>query len=67
VEDFRAAMGKMFKDLSGRKPETYTFGDLQRQEDGTFPDAELVRLLQEGTENIAGESNIFCMQINWMA
>jgi hypothetical protein len=35
--------------------ENWTFGNMTRQEDGTFPDAELVRLLQAGTENVAGK------------
>ncbi|CAH0021704.1 unnamed protein product [Clonostachys rhizophaga] len=36
--------------------ENWTFGNMTRQEDGTFPDAELVRLLQAGTENVAGKN-----------
>ncbi|KAH8800451.1 heme peroxidase family protein [Xylogone sp. PMI_703] len=35
-------------------PEKWTFGGLTRLEDGKFPDAELVRLLQSGTENVSG-------------
>lgn len=36
-------------------PEKWTFGGLKRRDDGMFPDAELVRLLEAGTENVAGK------------
>ncbi|KAK3937994.1 heme peroxidase [Diplogelasinospora grovesii] len=35
--------------------EKWNFGGLKRQDDGRFPDAELVRLLQAGTENVSGK------------
>jgi hypothetical protein len=37
------------------EPEHWTFGGLERLEDGSFPDAELVQLLQAGTDNVSGK------------
>ncbi|KAG8406472.1 hypothetical protein J3458_021304 [Metarhizium acridum] len=52
VDDFLQGIRKWSSDLPG-DPGKWTFGGLTRQEDGTFPDAELIRLLQAGTENIS--------------
>jgi hypothetical protein len=35
-------------------PETWTFGGLERNSDGSFPDAKLVEIVQEATESVAG-------------
>jgi hypothetical protein len=37
-------------------PSKWQFGELKRQSDGSFQDAELVDLLRIGTENVAGKS-----------
>ncbi len=38
----------------GRFPEKWTFGNLKRQADGSFPDEGLVRILQAATDDVAG-------------
>ncbi|KAF5702892.1 fatty acid oxygenase [Fusarium mundagurra] len=43
--------------------EKWTCGGFTRLEDGRFPDAELVRLLQVGTENVAGKYS--CNGLGW--
>ncbi|EFY88096.1 heme peroxidase family protein [Metarhizium acridum CQMa 102] len=55
TDDFLQGIRKWSSDLPG-DPGNWTFGGLIRQEDGTFPDAELIRLLQAGTENISGKN-----------
>ncbi|KPM39214.1 Psi-producing oxygenase A [Neonectria ditissima] len=37
-----------------KDPEEWTFGGMKRTEDGSFPDAELVKHLQAATESVAG-------------
>ncbi|KAH7009651.1 heme peroxidase family protein [Ilyonectria destructans] len=54
-DEFLQGLRKWTSSVPG-DPEKWTFGGLTRQEDGTFPDAELVRLLQEGTENVSGKN-----------
>ncbi|KAK2923217.1 hem peroxidase, animal-type [Fusarium oxysporum f. sp. vasinfectum] len=53
TDEFLQGLRKWSWSLPG-DPEKWTFGGLTRLEDGRFPDAELVRLLQAGTENVAG-------------
>lgn len=33
----------------------WTFGGLERQQDGRFADSELIRLISDGCENVAGK------------
>ncbi|KAF4332293.1 Psi-producing oxygenase A [Fusarium beomiforme] len=54
TDEFLQGLRKWSWSLPG-DPEKWTFGGLTRLEDGRFPDAELVRLLQTGTENVAGK------------
>jgi linoleate 10R-lipoxygenase len=54
TDEFLQGLRKWSWNLPG-DPEKWTFGGLTRLEDGRFPDAELVRLLQTGTENVAGK------------
>ncbi|EXL67218.1 oxidoreductase [Fusarium oxysporum f. sp. conglutinans race 2 54008] len=53
TDEFLQGLRKWNWSLPG-DPEKWTFGGLTRLEDGRFPDAELVQLLQAGTENVAG-------------
>lgn len=39
-------------------PGKWTFGSLERQEDGSFEDSSLVNFLQLGSENVAGMSTL---------
>ncbi|KAF6525756.1 hypothetical protein HZS61_011551 [Fusarium oxysporum f. sp. conglutinans] len=54
TDEFLQGLRKWNWSLPG-DPEKWTFGGLTRLEDGRFPDAELVQLLQAGTENVAGK------------
>ncbi|GIK07532.1 hypothetical protein Aspvir_003198 [Aspergillus viridinutans] len=54
VNQFLDGLRKYFEDHVPGEPATWTFGGLERQQDGRFVDSELVRLLSEGCENIAG-------------
>jgi hypothetical protein len=51
-------LGGLRKWLDGmdESPSKWTFGSLERQADGGFQDADLVGLLQTGTDNVAGNS-----------
>lgn len=49
IEDLKSKMG------ADDKPHTWTFGDLKRDpETGYFDDDELVKILQEATDEVAG-------------
>ena len=39
-------------------PAQRTFGDLKRKADGSFEDAELVALIQQSTEDVAGKLEV---------
>ncbi|KAK9259808.1 Psi-producing oxygenase A [Lipomyces tetrasporus] len=43
---------------TSQEAEQRTFGGLTRQADGTFKDAELVKLIYEGTEDVAAACNV---------
>ena len=45
---------RKWEDGVNADPGKRTFGNLERQENGSFEDTELVRLLQESTEDVAG-------------
>jgi hypothetical protein len=62
TDEFLQGLRKWNWSLPG-DPEKWTFGGLTRLEDGRFPDAELVRLLQAGTENVAGKYS--CNGLGW--
>lgn len=53
MEEFLRGIRTLGKSVP-KDPGVWTFGGLQRGEDGSFQDEELVRLIQEGTDNIAG-------------
>lgn len=53
VEDFVRGLKNWAQGIP-KDPEKWTFGGLERTSDGGFLDAELVGLLQNGTESIAG-------------
>jgi Ca2+-binding EF-hand superfamily protein len=42
------------KSVAEKKPHERTFGGLKRKEDGSFDDADLVRILKESIEDPAG-------------
>ncbi len=54
VSDFFKGLQRWFEEQPD-DPAQWTFGGLTRQDDGRFQDADLVRLLQQGTEDVAGE------------
>ncbi|GIC94665.1 peroxidase/cytochrome P450 family protein [Aspergillus udagawae] len=54
VNRFLEGLRKYFENNVPGEPATWTFGGLERQQDGRFADGELVRLLSEGCENVAG-------------
>lgn len=47
-------MTQRLKDVINSDITKWTFGDLQRDENGRFRDADLARILQDGTANPAG-------------
>lgn len=55
VNQFLNGIRQYFSDNVPGEPATWTFGSLRRQENGRFVDSELVRLLSEGCENVAGK------------
>ncbi|KAI9928451.1 hypothetical protein MW887_002496 [Aspergillus wentii] len=54
VSSFLGGMQKWFKEHIPGDPSMWNFGGLKRGKNGCFSDAELVRLLQDGTDNVAG-------------
>ncbi|GAB1194551.1 hypothetical protein APSETT444_003797 [Aspergillus pseudonomiae] len=53
IQDLIKGLGKYDRSLS-KDPSERTFAHLQRQEDGTFKDEELVNILANATEDVAG-------------
>lgn len=53
VNDILRALGEWQADLPG-EPEARTFENLTRLPDGTFPDDEMVKILTESIEDVAG-------------
>ncbi|KAH8099451.1 heme peroxidase [Cristinia sonorae] len=53
LKDFVPAVSNAWKDVDPN-PRTRTFAWLQRQDDGTFKDDDLARVLQDATESMAG-------------
>jgi cytochrome P450 len=54
VNQFLDGLRKYFEDNVPGEPATWTFGGLERQQDGCFTDSELVRLISDGCDNVAG-------------
>ncbi|EKG17339.1 Cytochrome P450 [Macrophomina phaseolina MS6] len=54
TEEFLRILRAWFETSVPRDPSQWTFGDLKRQEDGSFPDASLVGLLKAGTDTVSG-------------
>jgi hypothetical protein len=55
VNQFLDGLRKYFEDNEPGEPATWTFGGLERQQDGRFTDSELVRLISDGCDNVAGK------------
>jgi hypothetical protein len=55
VNQFLDGLRKYFEDNVPGEPATWTFGGLERQQDGRFTDSELVRLISDGCDNVAGK------------
>ena len=53
MPDLMSGLGKWGKELP-KDPSKRTFGQLTRQEDGTFNDDELVKIMTESIEDVAG-------------
>ncbi|KAF7587423.1 hypothetical protein BBP40_007242 [Aspergillus hancockii] len=54
VNQFLDGLRKYFEDNEPGEPATWTFGGLEWQQDGRFVGGELVRIMSEGCENVAG-------------
>ncbi|EAW09101.1 peroxidase/cytochrome P450 family protein [Aspergillus clavatus NRRL 1] len=54
VSDFLDGLRRYFRDSAPDGPSLWTFGGLKRRKDGRFADSDIVRLLQEGCDNVAG-------------
>lgn len=54
TEEFLTTLRAWFESSVPRDPGQWTFGDLQRKEDGSFLDVDLVELLKIGTDTTAG-------------
>lgn len=55
MNQFLGGIRQYFHDKEPGEPATWTFAGLKRQDNGCFADSELVRLLSEGCENVAGK------------
>ncbi|KAI2473738.1 heme peroxidase [Annulohypoxylon bovei var. microspora] len=53
LADFGVALAKFERKIPA-DPSVRTFGDIERQADGTFKDEDLVRILEEGMDDPAG-------------
>lgn len=53
LEDFKNGLRKWSMSIE-KDPGRRTFGGLTRKEDGAFEDSELVKIIQESTEDVAG-------------
>jgi hypothetical protein len=53
IDTFLQGIRMWTKDVP-QDPETWTFGGLERNSDGSFPDAKLVEIVQNATESVAG-------------
>ncbi|KAL4894294.1 heme peroxidase [Aspergillus ambiguus] len=53
VEDFLQGLQEWSASID-KEPSRWTFGGLQRLPDGSFKNSDLVKLLQDGTEHVAG-------------
>lgn len=53
IDEFVGGLRRWFEGIDP-DPARWTFDGLQRQQDGSFKDADLVNILQTGTECVAG-------------
>jgi hypothetical protein len=53
VTEFLRGLGKWSANLD-KEPSRWTFGTLERLPTGSFKDSDLVKILQDGTEHVAG-------------
>lgn len=53
MQDLMSGLGKWSTELP-KDPSKRTFAHLKRQEDGSFNDDELVKIMTEGIEDVAG-------------
>jgi linoleate 10R-lipoxygenase len=60
MPDLLSGLGKWSTELP-KDPSKRTFGNLERQEDGKFNDDELVNIMTESIEDVAGTKSIFLM------
>lgn len=55
VDDFRTGFASWIsKNINTNEPNTWVFDNLKRQSDGSFADKDLMKLLKEATDNVAG-------------
>lgn len=54
MERYFAGLRRYLDKAAPDEPSAWTFGELQRDKEGKFSDKDLVKLLQDGCENVAG-------------
>lgn len=55
MEKYLGGLRKYFDDEAPSEPSLWTFAGLQRNKEGRYADEDLVRLLRDGCENVAGK------------
>ncbi|KAL4780368.1 heme peroxidase [Aspergillus varians] len=54
VEQYLGGLRQYIEESAPGEPSSWTFGEYKRDNDGKFSDEDLVNLLQDGCENVAG-------------
>ena len=57
-DDLRKGFVTFLRTENNQDPKTRTFGGLTRKPDGAFEDADLVKLLSDATEDVAGKNTL---------
>ena len=57
-EDLRKGFAKFVHTEENLDPKTRTFANLTRNADGSFEDADLVKLLSDATDDVAGKNTL---------
>lgn len=53
-DKYLALVGRWFQETVPKDPGNWTFGGLKRGKDGSFNDADLVKIISKATDNVAG-------------
>ncbi|KAF2995005.1 hypothetical protein E8E14_001815 [Neopestalotiopsis sp. 37M] len=54
TDRYLGLLGKWFQENFSSDPGTWTFGGLKRGKDGSYSDADLVKIIKQATDNVAG-------------